>query len=98
MSRWHKQARGLVRSCPARSAGASAGPAWVSAIDARPDTRDFSFSALPLAADWIEDKAFTEWKPRYIKPDDELLRHYASGAARVGLYLTHYGHGKAVPN
>jgi len=70
------------------------GPVWMGVLDARMHAAGFHIAAPVAGGGWSETGAFTEWKPQYINPDDELSLAYTDGEGDVGVYLAYYSHTK----
>ena len=68
------------------------GPLWITWIESRQASADFRIPEPAAAGAWSATGSFTEWKPHYVSPTDELQATYSDGTAPVGVYLAYYGH------
>jgi len=65
-------------------------PAWAKLSDRVVKVDSVSLSS-PQHAGWrLLEQNITDWRPRYVGPDAELMQSYQRGDVRVSLYLGYY--------
>jgi EpsI family protein len=67
-------------------------PAWASLVEGERSAQPpAELMALAEGAGWRRAPAFTDWRPRFMRPEAELEEAYARGSSEVGVHLAYYG-------